>query len=354
MTGAASAETRALVAGWFSFIGTGATVGDLMAKDVVCGWLEEAAIAYDVALPASFGTGVNWREVDPNRYSHVLFVCGPFFRSDLLRRFERSRLIGVNLSMIEPVDAWNPFDLLLERDSDQTVRADVAFAAPPGATLPVIGFAPLPPADADRGRERADIANDMLRRLLTSRRVATVPLDTRLVGRDDGLDGSQASIESTIRRLDVVVTSRLHGLVLALRNGRPALALDPVAGGGKIVRQAAAVGWPAVMHIGEADDRRLQELFEFCLSGEAAELARERSEDAVAQVDHVGASLVRMLGRDPSDPTWGDGRRRREWASEAEQPGPARLGRRRTLARDGVRAGLRSARRAIDALRRRA
>lgn len=38
-----------------------------------------------------------------------------------------------------------------------------------------------------------------------------------------------------LRRLDVVVTTRLHGLVLALKNGVPALAVDPVAaapGGG--------------------------------------------------------------------------------------------------------------------------
>ena len=49
---------RALVAGWFSFEGMGATAGDILARDVVCGWLEEAAIPYDVATARPFTDGI--------------------------------------------------------------------------------------------------------------------------------------------------------------------------------------------------------------------------------------------------------------------------------------------------------
>jgi len=353
MSVGSSTGSRALVAGWFSFTGTGATVGDLMAKTVVCSWLERAGVPYDVAIAPPFGTGVEWRAVDPDRYTHVVFVCGPFFRSNLLRRFERSRLVGVNLSMIEPVDAWNPFDLLLERDSEQTVRPDIAFAAP-SDTVPVVGFAPLPAPDADRGRERSEVANRMLRVLLASRDVAVVPLDTRLEEREDGFSASPAAIESMIRKVDVVVTARLHGLVLALRNGVPALALDPVDGGGKIMRQAAAVGWPAAMHMGEADGRRLDEAFDFCLSDEAAVLARDRGADAAMHVDQLGRSFAEMFGRGASEPMWGDGRRRREWVSyPARSDRTSRFARAWTLARRGARSGIRSADRAIHALDRR-
>lgn len=38
----------------------------------------------------------------------------------------------------------------------------------------------------------------------------------------------------------------MHGLALALKAGVPALGVDPVAGGGKVSRQAEALGWPAV------------------------------------------------------------------------------------------------------------
>jgi hypothetical protein len=45
-------STKVLVAGWFSFEKGAATAGDLLARDVVCEWLESAGFAYDVALAA--------------------------------------------------------------------------------------------------------------------------------------------------------------------------------------------------------------------------------------------------------------------------------------------------------------
>ena len=75
---------KTLVAGWFSFSGMGATAGDLMARDVVCDWLDEADVAYDVALDPPFtsgpggAAGVDWRAADPRHYARVVFVCGPF------------------------------------------------------------------------------------------------------------------------------------------------------------------------------------------------------------------------------------------------------------------------------------
>lgn len=345
-------EQRALVAGWFSFTGTGATVGDTMGKDVVCSWLREAGVPYDVAIVPAFGTGVDWRTADARRYSHVIFVCGPFYRSNLLRRFERSKLVGVNLSMIEPVGSWNPFDLLYERDSSEAVRPDLAFAAPRDAVA-TIGFAPLPPGDADRG-EHSGTANLMLRRLLTSRRVAVVPIDTRLEVDEDGFPVSATIVESLIRRVDTVVTARLHGLVLALRNGVPALALDPTDGGGKILRQASELGWPAALHVGEASPRRLSDALDFCLSDEAAALARERAADAARRVDQLAGSFVQMISRSSSEPGWGDGRRRGQWVPLASTGGPVGgFSRARTLVRRGARVGIRTADRALRALERR-
>ncbi len=44
--------------------------------------------------------------------------------------------------------------------------------------------------------------------------------------------------------MDIVVTTRLHGMVLALKNGVPAIAVDPIVGGAKITQQARAINWP--------------------------------------------------------------------------------------------------------------
>jgi hypothetical protein len=69
---------KILVAGWFSFEKCNATAGDLMARDLVCEWIENAGHAYDIALAPPFVGGVDWRSVEPKTYSHVVFVCGPF------------------------------------------------------------------------------------------------------------------------------------------------------------------------------------------------------------------------------------------------------------------------------------
>ena len=69
---------RILVTGWFSFEDGHATAGDLLACDLVCKWLEAAGRQYDVAFVPPLGVGVDWRSVDTECYSHLVFVCGPF------------------------------------------------------------------------------------------------------------------------------------------------------------------------------------------------------------------------------------------------------------------------------------
>jgi hypothetical protein len=93
-----------------------------------------------VASP--FSGGVDLANADPKKYSHAVFVCGPFMPNTheraLAERFKSCKLIGVNLSLPVPLADWNPFDLLFERDSDRISRPDITFAASQ-ARVPVIG-----------------------------------------------------------------------------------------------------------------------------------------------------------------------------------------------------------------------
>ena len=299
---------RVLVGGWFSFSGVGATVGDLLAKDVVCGWLERAHRTYDVALDHSYGAGIDWRTVDPSDYSDVIFVCGPFYRSDLLRPFEECRLIGVNLSMAEPIRDWNPFDLLLERDSSEASHPDITFDASVDK-VPVIGLTLLPPAEAGIGLEaRYREASEAAVRLLERRGAARVTIDTGL-GSGFGTT-SPMIVTSLIARMDAIVTTRLHGLVLALREGVPALAIEPVPGGGKVARQGMVLGWPAVVQIEELTDAALDDALDFCLSQEGRQKARACADRAVAEVVAIGDRFAVEMTRPGGT---GDGRRNRTW-----------------------------------------
>jgi hypothetical protein len=279
---------KVLVAGWFSFPGMGATAGDLLTRDVVCGWLDEAGRSYDVALADPFPNGVDWQTVDPGSYSDVVFVCGPFGNGwpipEFVARFAGRRLVGVNLSMLEPIDTWNPFDVLLERDSSACVRPDITMLRP-AAHVPVAGIV-LVHDQKEYPNGLHDAANSAIARLIASRAMAAVRIDTRLDINATGLR-TPAEVESLIARMDVVVTTRLHGLVLAIKNGVPAVAIDPIAGGAKLLRQASVLEWPICFTADGLDDDRLAGAFEYGLTAAARVKARECAERARTRLTGV-------------------------------------------------------------------
>ena len=285
---------KTLVAGWFSFEEGHATAGDLLVRDVACKWLIEAGYQYDIALAPPFQGGVDWRQIDPDEYSEVVFVCGPFQRSSLevefLDRFTRCRLIGLNLSMQEPLQEWNPFDLLLERDSSHGGHPDMAFLSPP-ARVPVVGVCLVEPYPGALD----GVANEAINRLVNSREMAVVEIDTRLDAHSTNHLRSALEIESLIARVDVLLTTRLHGLVLALKNGLPAIAIDPEPGGAKIRRQAELLGWPVIFVVDELDDQALQEAWQYCLTDESRAKAKQCCEQAQKLVTEMGEIFVAEL-----------------------------------------------------------
>ena len=263
---------KALIAGWFSFENSDATAGDLLACDVVCEWLAHAGIPADVARASPFPGGVDLRRVDPAEYPIVVFVCGPFmpnaWEAGFLGRFAHAFVVGVNLSMPVPLEEWNPFDVLLERDSSRTSRPDLSLLAG-NPLVPVVGVCLVEPYD----EAVVPVANAAVERLLARREMAVVRIDTRLDINTTGLR-TKAEVESLLARMDAVVTTRLHGTVLSLRNGVPALVIDPEIGGGRIRRQAEVMGWPIVFTPDMLDETRLEDALTWCLSGPAREQAR--------------------------------------------------------------------------------
>jgi hypothetical protein len=287
---------KVLVAGWFSFEEMGATAGDLLARDLVCKWLDEAGREHDVANAPPFPGGINWRTVDPTDYSDVVFVCGPCGNgwpvTELLERFAASRLIGMNLTMLQPLDTWNPFDLLLERDSSRGARPDISFLSHP-LKVPVVGVVLVHPQREYPGglHERAA---DAIAQLLGSVEVAPVDIDTRLDVNRRGLR-TPAQVEALIARMDAVVTTRLHGLVLALRNGVPVLAIDPIAGGAKVRRQAETVGWPHVVTADALATDDLRGRFTQVLAEPAREQASVCARNAAIRAAQTRADFLRAL-----------------------------------------------------------
>ncbi|MCQ3937016.1 MAG: hypothetical protein DPW18_08230 [Chloroflexi bacterium] len=281
---------RALVAGWFSFEDGHATAGDLLTRDVVCEWLEEAGIPYDIAAAPPFTGGLDWRTADPQAFTHVVFVCGPFGRDEheqeFLNRFDQCRLIGMNLSMKLPLDDWNPFDLLIERDSSHRAHPDISFLSRK-PHVPVIGLCLVEHYEGAPVEE----ANAAIHRLLESNEAAVIPIDTRLDTNQTGLR-TPAEVESLLARMDAVVTTRLHGTALSLKNGVPVLAIDPEVGGWKIRRLAELVGWKVIFNVDDLDEKALQKALDFCLTDEARALARACGDRASQMVREVKREFI--------------------------------------------------------------
>ncbi|MBW4611989.1 MAG: polysaccharide pyruvyl transferase family protein [Desmonostoc vinosum HA7617-LM4] len=297
---------RIIVAGWFSFEGCNVTAGDLMARDVACRWLQDVGHDYDIALAFPFVGGVNWRSVDPNTYSHVVFVCGPFpymkLSYEFVQHFRGCRLIGLDLSMFEPLDVWNPFDVILERDSPACSRPDISLLSGQ-AKVPVVGIILVEPQHEYKNKDKYRVANAAVERLIASREMVAVPIDTRLDPNATNLR-TAAEVETLISRMDLVVTTRLHGTVLAIKNGVPPIVIDGISGGAKVMRQAKTIGWDVTFSVDSLTDDVLEKAFEYCQTEAARAKARECRDRAIKVVEQVGDEFIKSLATTTSARVW--------------------------------------------------
>ncbi|MDB5024451.1 MAG: hypothetical protein JWP78_2206 [Mucilaginibacter sp.] len=288
-----------LVAGWFSFKGMGATAGDLISREIVCSWLREAGLPFDVALagPCPPETGVDWREIDAGKYNHVVFVCGPFGNgwplTEFLSAFSNAKLIGVNLSLLQSLDTWNPFHLLFERDSSVASHPDISFQGKP-SEIPVVGVILVHKQKEYGKRALHETAEAVINRFLCNTEAAVVYIDTAIPN-NKGQLRTPAEVEALIKKMDLVITTRLHGTVLTLKNGVPVIPIDPIAGGAKITQQVKTIGWPVLFNAESLNISSLSKAYQFCLTPQARLQAEKIAERSIAEVEKIHQAFVREL-----------------------------------------------------------
>lgn len=294
---------RILLTGWFSFRDGEATAGNVLALRRVEDVLRREDLAYDVVWSPSFRPGdLDLEHVRPRAYSHLLFVCGPLHGeriAELHRRFRHCVRIAVGVSVINADDpAVTGFHRVLARDAPGAEPVeDLAARAPSTATTPVVGVV-LTLGHGEYGalRRHGHVA-DELTRWLAGKDCARLELATRLDPPDWHLSATPGQLQSVFARLDLVVTDRLHGLVLGLRAGVPVLTVDPVTGGAKVSAQARACGWPAVVPVEQLDAAQLERWWSWCRSapGRAAAL-RIHADFTTGAVPDNADELLAALG----------------------------------------------------------
>lgn len=298
-------QARVLVVGWFSFVDGEATAGDVGAAEAVCAELDAAGFTHETAWSPRFRPeGLSLDEARERGHTDLVFVCGPVsgpqIRS-LHRSFRHCRRIAVGVSVVDPEDAAaRGFHTILPRDVEgEGGQRDLAPGAPPGRDVPVAGVVQAPGQPEYGARSAHSEVHRRLGRWLAGQDCARVPLDTRLDTRDGLHCADTAQFDALVARTDLVVTTRLHGLVLALRNGVPALAVDPVAGGAKVAAQGRAWNWPVITvddpeHGPHTED--LDRLWHWC-SSEGRRVARVRAAEPVSSLT---GGLVAALGSSPA------------------------------------------------------
>jgi hypothetical protein len=279
---------KTLLTGWFSFLHGEATAGDVLALRRVEDVLRSQGVPYDVAWSAGFRpSALHLDDVRPAAYTHLVFVCGPLHGpliEELHRRFAHCVRIAVGTSVLDPDDpAVTGFHHVLARDAPAANPVgDLSARAPTEPTTPVVGVILTHGQHEYGDRRRHGEAAEAVTRWLAGKDCARVELETRLDSHDWRLCATPGQFESVLSRMDLVVTDRLHGLVLALRGGVPALAVDPVEGGAKVTAQADACGWPALVPVDRLTPRRLDHWWQWCLtSGRVAarQIGHELAED---------------------------------------------------------------------------
>jgi hypothetical protein len=292
---------RILVTGWFSFLHGETTAGDVLALQAVLDDLDRHRLPYDVAWSPVFRPGaLTLDDASPDHFTDLIFVCGPVHGEQvrsLHARYARCRRIAIGVTVIDPADAAvTGFDLVLARDGTGEVsRRDLAAYADTGTpTMPVAGVI-LATGQGEYGsrRRHEEVTRD-LTGWLGGRERALLELDTRLDSNDWRLCSTPRAFAALLGRLDVLVTTRLHGLVLGLCHGVPVLAVDPVEGGGKVTAQASVWDWPVLPARQAADATALDRLWQWCLSADGRSEAQLRR--AVRQPDTLLPQLMSVFG----------------------------------------------------------
>jgi hypothetical protein len=211
---------------------------------------------------------------------------------ELTAAFAHAQRWAVNVSAVSD-DARPLFHQVWERDAPGTSRPDLAI----GTTtpdVPVVAVAFTPAQEEYGGRSQAEQVRATIEGWLGARGIPWFELDMDLFGKPYERFPSQ--VEALIRRADVVVSMRLHALVLGLAHGVPVVACDAIAGGAKVSAQAAALGWPVVLRAGEIDPTTLDAALEHALSGTLTEELAEARRRGAAGNEQAREWFLGQLG----------------------------------------------------------
>lgn len=272
----ASVRSGTILVAWYGSFGGHGTIGDLRSLEAVVSHLvalgHDVLHATDAPLNIPGARRVAWAGIDPKDLCAVVFVCGPILKKHpetlaFFRHFASARVAGIGVSLMPPdhENHVDPFAFVLARQGGCDVYGDVAVVAPRPESVPRQRTRPrdlfrvglsLRGAQYEYGdgichdKKAEALFSALMERLAQDRTIEIVNLENHLVRSGKQPD----AIEAQYRDCDLVLTTRFHGAVTALREGVPFLAIDQIAGGAKVFPLLEPLGWPGLFSIDEATE----------------------------------------------------------------------------------------------------
>lgn len=302
---------RDLLVAWYgSFDGNG-TIGDLLAMQSVVTHL--AGLGYNV-FHASAGEvrvvgsdRVQWQAVSSEDFDAFIFVCGPILKHHpnsqaLFSRFDDIHKIGVSVSLFPAhhVNHFDPFDQVLAREGKSGRFEDVAILAPASIYRPLRTRKKSPTIGVSLRGKQSEYGVDLCLWEQTEKLVNEAAnlvieqLGGRIVIIENHLRKSRLSqeeIEAQYADCDLIITSRFHGAMMALRHLVPFVAIDQIEGGAKVLNLVGATRWPFVYEVGTIDPARLvSDAFRLLLG----EMDRELFDVRTQAIKRANETLLRL------------------------------------------------------------
>lgn len=253
---------------WWGSSPHGATLGDLLAVRNLSTELSRRGWPHSVVSHPRFAEQGHVVAVDHARLKPgidtIVFVCGPLVNTArlafLLGRFPAAAKFAVGVSVLAHEAALNRrFTGFVARDGLIPSHFDLSIAEvePPA---PPPGGRPLKAGLCFRGAQKeyrgraclAERAQGLLAGLTERFGLEPVPFTTDL-----GSGRSAADVQAALRSVDIVLTTRLHGSLLALAAGKPVIAIDQIAGSAKVLPVVSRTGWRHALAVDDASEERL-------------------------------------------------------------------------------------------------
>jgi hypothetical protein len=296
---------RKMLVAWYGSFFQNGTVGDYLAVNSLTRFLEENNFEFDCASYKAFeglkGKTLTLDEIIPEQYDVIIFCCGPILKnhphlSNLFEKFKHAYKIGISVSLLpqDHFNYYNPFDYVLARENNEINYEDIAVLAVSTFEKKrhkrgriTVGLA-LRNEQFEYGVENCKYieANGYIKKLadkLTEKKEAKVNRlhdvfrdpnkaiqQENIIEIENHLERSHrtpSEIEGLYNECDIILTTRFHGSILALRNNIPFIAIDQIENGAKVYGLVSQTGYPFVWKINDVSYEKLEVTAEELLSG---------------------------------------------------------------------------------------